>query len=106
MTASTAEYFASGFPFQSHSCAVPPSRTNAARAVGVACSTSSASMKLDLPDPFGPIKTLSDVRSIPGLSGANDRNPLSLIDCKNDMRLLLNLPESAPCVALQLACSW
>jgi hypothetical protein len=75
-------------PFHSHSRAPPPSRIAVAKAVGVALSKLNASIKLDLPEPLGPIMTLSGPSSIGGLPGGNERNPSNRKDFKKCIYLL------------------
>ena len=68
---------AGGWPFQIHSRGPPPSRMAAAKSVGVDRRSSKASIRLDLPDAFGPISTLSGPSSRAGDPGAKERKPSS-----------------------------
>src|ERR1039458_8867837 len=62
-------------PFHNHSPMPPPSRITSARSVGKAFSNSNISIRFDLPEPFGPIRTFRGVSGSGSLSGANDSTP-------------------------------
>src|SRR5208282_106248 len=53
------------------------SRIALARSTGVACSSSTASITFDLPDPLGPISTLRGCSSNGSVPGAKERKPSS-----------------------------
>src|SRR3989338_53073 len=67
-------------PFQSHSLIPPPGLIGFIRSVGAALRMLNASIRFDLPEAFGPIKTLRDLISISSVELPKERKFLSLMD--------------------------
>ena len=81
----------SGSLRQSQFLIPPPARTGLASSVGAACSNARTSNRFDLPEPFGPIRTLRGFSSSLSPSGPKDRRFLTAISRKNG---LFGLPVS------------
>jgi hypothetical protein len=60
-------------PFHNQSLTPPVSLTGAERSFGAAASRLIASIRLDFPEPFGPIRTFSEDKGIGSVSGPNER---------------------------------
>lgn len=60
-------------PFHSHSTVPPPSRIGVCTSLGVAARIDKASMKLDFPEAFGPIRTFKGSSSSGGVEGPKER---------------------------------
>src|ERR1039457_6939157 len=60
-------------PFQSHSSIGPPLLMAVANSFGAFCRRPRTSIRLDLPEPFGPMRTLRRCKSITVASPPNDR---------------------------------
>ena len=80
-------------PFHSHSAVPPPVRSRATISVAEARKRSMATIRLDLPDPFGPISTFSAPSSIGPESGPKDNRLRS-------RRVRMNLASSDTSIPL------
>lgn len=67
-------------PFHTHSATPPPLRTTSPTPVAHERRSATASIRLDLPEPFGPIRTFNSPSGISDVSGPNESRSLGEMD--------------------------